>query len=555
MKKRTWIATKVAGILLMASILFFPMDLSHALEQGLPYGVHIRNGKIVSENTFEPSDDFSQVLYVNSYTSMLINYPQGYSIQYPSSMSVDVSLSKVKTVLFNDVNMIEIYYDDFRNTLDTYSSYINYGNKFLEVPGHVLDEKKSIKINGYTTNIIRWHRNKLARVSNDFNYYASAEIKKNNKEVYTVILKSKAPIENFDALIKTFQILDSKKGTPRINKTFHVVHRKLNESTKEFYDRYLGPDSTLQFGIFENSAPGSMKYLNQLEEKLDYQFPVLVRYQTFNEEIPIWELQNAAEQNKVVELTFQAFHKGKDARTLTYDILNGVYDDYFVEYASKLKQFGKPVLFRFHNEMNGDWCPYSSFYTSKDTKLFIDCWRYLYKIFKEQGADNVLWVWNPHDRSFPNFKWNHYLNYYPGDEYVDVVGLTGYNTGNYYPGEYWRSFEEVYDWLYAEYAALFKKPLIITEFACSAIGGDKVAWVRDMFEKFDKYPLIKIAIWWNGIDWDSNGNPARIYRLDTDAQLIETFKNGLHRYKANAGSDKANAELDLEEDKTNVESD
>ena len=34
--------------------------------------------------------------------------------------------------------------------------------------------------------------------------------------------------------------------------------------------------------------------------------------------------------------------------------------------------------------------------------------------------------------------------YYPGDEYVDIVGLTAYNTGNYYPGENWSTFDELY---------------------------------------------------------------------------------------------------------------
>ena len=47
----------------------------------------------------------------------------------------------------------------------------------------------------------------------------------------------------------------------------------------------------------------------------------------------------------------------------------------------------------------------------------------------KNSPHNVLWVWNPNEKSFPNFTWNAMELYYPGNEYVDIIGLTGYNTG------------------------------------------------------------------------------------------------------------------------------
>ncbi len=163
--------------------------------------------------------------------------------------------------------------------------------------------------------------------------------------------------------------------------------------------------------------------------------------------------------------------------------------------------------------------------------MYKEVWKYVYRIFKENGADNVLWVWNPHDISFPNFGWNHSLNYYPGDEYVDIVGMTGYNTGNYYPGEIWRGFNEIYDPLYKEYTELFKQPLMVTEFGSNSVGGDKIAWINEMFDNMKKYDRIKVAIWWNGIDWDPDMNPARIYRLDQNQEMINTFRERFKEYK------------------------
>lgn len=521
---------KIYLYLIVSIFLFnFNLSISNGIEYGKNNGINILNGKTVDSNTFEKSDDFHQIIHIDTNTNKYINYPKGYSINYPNNMNVDVNNSQNRTVIADEYNIIELYYDK-----KDFASYTNYGNKFLENSSvHILDSDGTSIINGYETRILKWHRNKLSKVNSDFNYYASGEIKKNNEEVYTVFLKSQNPISNFEEVIKTMSFFE-KKGTSKINKTYEIVPKKLNEETLKYYNDSFGTNSKLTFGIFEPTAPVSMDYLNFLQLRFNYNFSTLVKYQSMDSILNVQELRNAYRDNKVVELTFQTLKadvNSPENKNITYDILNGRYDELFIDYARKLKAFDKPVLFRLDNEMNGDWCGYSSYHYSKDTKLFVELWRYVHNIFKENGVDNVLWVWNPHDRSFPDFAWNHYLNYYPGDEYVDIIGLTGYNTGTYYPGEVWRSFAEIYDPMYEEYSALFNQPFMITEFGSNSVGGDKNAWVEDMFNNIDRYPRIKVAIWWNGTDWDANKKPARIYRLDTDEELINKFKNGFEKIK------------------------
>lgn len=504
---------------------------SDALKGNFDYAVNLKNGTQVTESTFEATDDFCQIISVSPSVNKFVDYSKGYSINYPNNLQADLSVSKLKTTLFDQNNILEIYYDNFNNTLDTFASYTNYSNKFLhDGQGNVIDWTASTKVDGKNAKVLMWHREKLEKLPNDYNYYATAEIQRNNKEVYTIFLKSQSPITNFNDYLVGFNMIE-KKATSKINRSFENSNRILPKETKAFYDKYLSPSSSLKFGIFENSAPYTFDYLKTLESRMDYNFPVVVKYHTFDEKMPIWELENASKEKKVVELTLQTQESGKDNKRITYDILNGYYDLYFKDYAKKAKEFGKPILFRLDNEMNGDWCTYSSYYTSKDTKLYIDKWKYIHNFFKEAGADNVLFVWNPHDKSFPNFAWNNYLNYYPGDDYVDVIGITGYNNGTYYPGEVWRTFSQIYDPVYNEYSQIFKKPMMITEFACAATGGDKALWIQDMFNNFSRYPNIKLAIWWNGIDWDSNGTPARIYKLDQDDNIIAVFKDNLKYYR------------------------
>ncbi|QXM05316.1 glycoside hydrolase family 26 protein [Crassaminicella indica] len=467
----------------------------------------------------------------NQYTTY-INYADGYMINYPKDMWVDTTLSSVKTVIGNEKREIEIYYDDFRNTHHSSMGYINYSNAFIKnSTDHYKEYENMILVNGMQTHLLKWSRKKLSRVENDKNYYVSAEIIKNSHEVYTIFIKSATPFENYEEymdIINSFQLIE-KVDNHHINVKFKPVQKNLNDETKAFYQKYFLESDKLRWGIFEYTAPKSFWYLNALEDKIDYTFQFLVRYQSLDVPFPMEEMVNAYKNNRYVELTLQTMHMGQDNSSITYDILDGKYDDYFQRYAKKIKEFNHPILFRLNNEMNGDWCVYSSYYSSKDTNLYKEVWRYVYKIFEENGVDNVLWVWNPNDVSFPNFKWNHYLNYYPGDQYVDIIGLTGYNTGTYYQGEKWREFDEIYPQLYSEYISIFEQPFMITEFGSNEIGGDKVKWINDMFDGFssNQYKNIKVAIWWNGIDWDKNMNPARIYRMDRREEFINTFRERL----------------------------
>ena len=502
------------------------------------YGdTYIKNGSIVESENFTSNDDFTKIKPLDENYNMIYDYGKGFAMKYPNNMNVDTKLSEVKTVMSNKDMTIEVFYDSFYNTPATSQAYINYSNGFMKnTKDHKKEYESHLKIRGRKVHVLKWSRDKLDRVENDKNYYISAEIEKNDKEVYTVFMKSSTPFPNYESymdIINSFNLIE-KKATPKINTTFKQNNRKFNKETEDFYNKYFLKSDKLKWGIFEYTTKSNMDFLNQLENRIDYELDFLVRYQSLSNtaDVPLEELKMAYSENKFVELTLQTiYNDDRDNSSVQYDILKGKYDDYLNKYARDIKSFGHPVLFRFNNEMNGDWCLYSSYHFSKDTEIFKETWKYVYSIFEKNGVDNALWVWNPHDGSFPNFNWNHYLNYYPGDEYVDIVGLTGYNAGTYYPGETWRGFKEIYDPLYDEYVGLFEQPLMITEFGSNSVGGDKIAWINEMFDTMKKYDRIKVAIWWNGIDWDPDKNPARIYRLDQSEAMLDTFKNRLQEYK------------------------
>ncbi len=471
----------------------------------------------------------------NSTYSKYVNSARGYQLNYPPQMKIDDSIQQVRTLIHDEQTQIEIYYDNFYNTVHDANKYINYSNNFIDnKKDHFIEYNKTTKVAGKKVHILKWHRNKLAKVENDKNYYFSAEIIKNKHEVFTIFIKSTQPIYNEMDIVKSFKILKptgnvAAMPSPLFKQTVSEPKR-LSEETKVVLQQYFSNDSSLTWGIFEPSAPVTMTKLNQIEERVNHEFSFLIRYSDLDEQVPVQEFMNAYNEGKILELTLQTSHSKLDDSSIFYDILNGKYDEYLHQYAKNIKQFRHPVLFRLNNEMNGDWCVYSSYYFSKDTDLYKEVWKYIYRIFEDEEIDNVLWVWNPNHDSMPGFAWNHSVLYYPGDDYVDIVGLTAYNTGTYYPGEKWTNFYTLYHSLYNEYAALSAKPLMITEFGSNSVGGDKVQWIHNMFSHIEKFPRIKVAIWWSGTDWDSKGNPARIYRLDETEAVLDVFRLNFEKY-------------------------
>jgi len=100
--------------------------------------------------------------------------------------------------------------------------------------------------------------------------------------------------------------------------------------------------------------------------------------------------------------------------------------------------------------------------------------------------------------------------------------------------EEWREFEAIYNEIVESYcySPFFSKfPWIITEFASSSIGGNKVKWIKNMFAVLHKYPLIKIAVWFSYADYDTRSDKkdvvSRPYWLDETPQTLEAFGKGV----------------------------
>lgn len=471
-------------------------------------------------------------------------YFKGMVMTLPKDYQLINTLSEKGIVYSNGRCQLEIYRQPLGIEVSK-ASYINYSNLFLEnTLNHQKEMEKETIVNHRRVHILQWQREFLTKIDNDYPCYVCVDIDCGT-DIYTLMFKSREPMmeSEYMGIVKSFAL---KQNNQRIVKQISaqqlvqgnqptIAQNYWNEKTHEIYERYFSRYSSLVWGIFEPMALENFGNLLALEEKVAYQFPFVVYYNHFSADCKqalIGDaLINAKNNGRIVELTLQTTDSESN---MVYDILNGKYDDFLETYIKEIKRAGTTVLMRFCNEMNGDWCAYSGYHTSRDPEIYRKLYQYVYHKFETMGAlEYTIWVWNPNEKSFPDFTWNDEVMYYPGNDYVDIVGLTGYNTGNYYQGETWRSFTEIYTPLYQK-ALNYHKPLMITEFVSSSIGGDKTQWIREMFAEIAQYKQIKIAIWWSGCDFDENGQVARAYWLDEDDELIKLFKENLQQYDENS---------------------
>ncbi len=520
---------------LIIALTFAPVNaedttFANMVEQKL---VDIANA-VLPENPELPEIDKSTELTIYSPEyNKYRNNAYGYEIIIPNNLKLNEDIVSVKSRFDSENLAVEVLYDNFYNTINSHTTYRNYANRgILRNPEFEITKEYNHNFDGLSGHITLFERRKVKSDEPDRNYYATIVFVKNTYESITVFMKSSTPL-SIDKVMPEFKFIKETESLKN-DVVFHPEPKNFDEKTKKFYDKYFINNEKVDFGIFEPTYPTYEYRLQQIENLLNYDFPVTLMYNNFSLPFKTDSMNIAKESGKVVEYTLYTIDvvngKGKD---ITLDILEGKYDEYLDNLAQSFNEYDYPVLFRPNNEMNGEWVLYSSHLVGKDTDLFIDCWKYIYEKFEDNGVDNLIWVWNPNEKSFPGFSYNNYLCYYPGNEYVDIVGLTAYNTGNYYKGEIWRSFSEAYDHFYYDYIDRFTHPMMITEFSSASLGGDKAQWFEKMFNTIEKYDRIKLAVLWNGQDYDMTSEErtvSRNYKIDEEASVINAVRNGLSHF-------------------------
>jgi len=229
----------------------------------------------------------------------------------------------------------------------------------------------------------------------------------------------------------------------------------------------------------------------------------------------------------------------KEERFSLEKIINGDFDDLLNQWAIEAKKDNIPLMVDFAVEMNGDWFGWSGKQNGANSKgnygnpslydgpeKYRDAYRHIIDIFRAKEVTHITWFFHPTINSTPKEEWNSPKHYYPGDDYIDWIGISIY--GPFHPKEnYWDTFEEI---LSSNYKSILEisstKPFAILEFGVTDHHplGDKAEWLENAFSVIlsQKYIDFKAINYWHE-NWDNDGSLTSI-RIDSSAKSLNTFQ-------------------------------
>lgn len=223
-------------------------------------------------------------------------------------------------------------------------------------------------------------------------------------------------------------------------------------------------------------------------------------------------------------------------------IMDGKFDKELKQWARDLKKTGIPVLIGFAGEPNGDWFPWSGIqngggvttgYGDKDLadgpELYRDVYRHIIDLFNDEGAVDVTWIFHVNSVGAPAEKWNDIKNYYPGDEYIDWIGISTYGAQRW--GE---SYERFVDIMQPGYDALLKlttdKPIAILEFGVADYLPDvnKALWIQSALYTVQQpeYSRIKAVGWWHST-WINHDGTMSAIQVDSSPDALRFYKEAI----------------------------
>ncbi len=208
-------------------------------------------------------------------------------------------------------------------------------------------------------------------------------------------------------------------------------------------------------------------------------------------------LKQAQDNQRIAMISLESWpwnwNKMTDA-TLLQDIVAGRYDA-TIDRCFKTIQIHspKPILLRWGHEMEmvGQY-PWSV----ANAKAYIAAYRYLFDRAKQLGVNNILWVWSPAGNA-------NAVEYWPGNDVVDIVGISIYATPEWHPdgAQTLPSFTR----LMQQKARAFKpwgKPVLIAEVGVNASPQQQQQWLTQAIRELAQFPQVFGWVYFNQIQPD-----------------------------------------------------
>lgn len=264
-------------------------------------------------------------------------------------------------------------------------------------------------------------------------------------------------------------------------------------------DSLVRPTTRL-YGVHTREAPFAMHEVEAFTQAVGKAPNNVMFFTNFSRGFPAGAVDNAWNAGMLPIVTFEPIvENSPNGQPLLRDITNGEWDAFFVEWATAAKANGKPIGLRFAQEMNGNWYSWSDGRFGNANGDFVKAWRHIHGIFQDVGADNVLWIWSIN--RIDNLPDKTIDRVYPGDKYVDWVGVSGYYRTEDTPP----TFEATFGRTLAELKKVApSKPVMLTEVGAGTSEANRLAWIESFFQGLLAHQEIIGFTWFN--DFKSGGD-------------------------------------------------
>ena len=254
------------------------------------------------------------------------------------------------------------------------------------------------------------------------------------------------------------------------------------------------------FGLSPSTGPQGAAQVRQIEGLVGRKIDLVNFYLGWN--FPGFDtkaLDQIEALGALPEVTWEPwdYHRGTNQGHYALSrIIAGDFDGYIRSWARGAAAWGKPLMLRFAQEMNGNWYPWGAAVNGNSPGEYVQAYRHIHKLFTSVGATNVIWVWSP-NILYPGGV--SLSSVYPGNAYVNWIGVDGYNWGTSVPKRGgWRSPSNVFvPTLNILKRLAPSKPIMIAETASAEQGGSKADWIKDLFTLLHHYPDVKAVAWLN----------------------------------------------------------
>lgn len=242
-----------------------------------------------------------------------------------------------------------------------------------------------------------------------------------------------------------------------------------------------GGEKGVYVGVFREGAPANMNYIKKFEADFGKKPAMVMWYEDWAQAFPKDKVNNVIAYGAVPHIVWEPWYWTDKNKIKLQDISSGKYDSYIQSWAKEIKALDQTVFLRVAHEFNIEGYPWGIINNGKDPAVYVKAYRHIVDIFNREGAKNVKWVWCFMNYSYPDESWNDWEAAYPGDKYVDWIGIDGYNWGKTQSWSSWQSVKYMFQEQVRRSRKLWPgKPIMIAEFGSADEGGDKGAWVKEI---------------------------------------------------------------------------